>query len=68
MDEVGPDHQKQFTAVVKVGGQPMGTGTGRSEKAVRQEAAEAAWRKIGRVFITSSGSCASNTNGGGMDR
>jgi ribonuclease-3 len=46
VDEAGPDHQKQFSAVVKVGGRSMGAGSGRSKKAAEQEAAEAAWRRL----------------------
>lgn len=41
--ESGPDHQKTFRAVVKVSGQVLGTGNGRSKKAAEQQAAEAAW-------------------------
>jgi ribonuclease-3 len=46
VDESGPDHQKFFRAVVRVGGKPMGTGEGRSKKAAEQQAAEAAWIAI----------------------
>jgi ribonuclease-3 len=46
VDESGPDHQKFFHAVVRVGGKPMGTGEGRSKKAAEQQAAEAAWIAI----------------------
>ena len=42
----GPDHQKMFRAVVKVGSRELGTGEGRSKKAAEQLAAEAAWRAI----------------------
>ena len=43
IDDEGPDHQKSFTAVVRVGGTPRGTGTGRSKKEAEQEAAANAW-------------------------
>jgi ribonuclease-3 len=43
VDETGPDHQKAFTAVVKVSGTVMGAGAGRSKKAAEQQAAQAAW-------------------------
>jgi ribonuclease III len=46
VDESGPDHQKFFHAVVRVGGKPMGAGEGRSKKAAEQQAAEAAWMAI----------------------
>jgi len=42
----GPDHQKLFRAVVKVGARELGTGEGRSKKAAEQLAAEAAYRAI----------------------
>jgi ribonuclease-3 len=42
----GPDHQKLFLAVVKVGARELGTGEGRSKKAAEQLAAEAAYRSI----------------------
>ena len=43
----GPDHQKMFRAVVKVGARDLGEGEGRSKKAAEQLAAEAAY-----LFIT----------------
>src|SRR5580693_1647655 len=42
----GPDHQKLFRAVVKVGSRELGTGEGRSKKAAEQLAAQAAYRAI----------------------
>jgi ribonuclease-3 len=42
----GPDHQKMFLAVVKVGARELGSGEGRSKKAAEQLAAEAAYRSI----------------------
>jgi ribonuclease-3 len=42
----GPDHQKLFLAVVKVGARELGSGEGRSKKAAEQLAAEAAYRSI----------------------
>src|ERR1700761_542891 len=44
----GPDHQKLFRAVVKVGSRELGQGEGRSKKAAEQLAAEAAYREITR--------------------
>ena len=46
VEESGPDHQKSFRAVVKVGGRILGSGVGRTKKAAEQQAAEAAWRTI----------------------
>jgi ribonuclease III len=46
VEESGPDHQKSFRAVVKVGGRVLGSGEGRSKKAAEQHAAEAAWNAI----------------------
>jgi ribonuclease-3 len=42
----GPDHQKLFRAVVRVGSRELGTGEGRSKKAAEQLAAEAAYLSI----------------------
>ncbi len=38
----GPDHEKEFTATVYVGGKRWGRGTGRSKKEAEQQAAEQA--------------------------
>jgi ribonuclease-3 len=46
VEESGPDHQKSFRAVVRIGGRPYGTGEGRSKKEAEQQAAEAAWTAI----------------------
>jgi ribonuclease-3 len=46
VDESGPDHQKSFRAVVRVGGRGYGSGEGRSKKEAEQQAAERAWRAI----------------------
>jgi ribonuclease-3 len=46
VEESGPDHQKSFRALVRVGGHVYGTGTGRSKKEAEQQAAEAAWTAI----------------------
>jgi len=39
----GPDHAKQFTATVHLGGQAAGSGEGRSKKQAEQAAARVAW-------------------------
>jgi ribonuclease-3 len=46
VEESGPDHEKFFRAVVRVGGHVYGTGSGRSKKEAEQQAAEAAWTAI----------------------
>ena len=44
--ESGPDHRKEFTAIVVVGGMELGTGDGRTKKEAEQKAAEGAWRTL----------------------
>jgi ribonuclease-3 len=44
--ESGPDHQKVFTALAQVGGEPYGEGNGRSKKEAEQQAAANAWRRL----------------------
>ncbi len=46
VDDQGPDHRKEFTATVLVGGQAYGTGDGRTKKEAEQKAAEAAYRVL----------------------
>jgi ribonuclease III len=46
VEESGPDHQKSFRAVAKIGGQVYGEGEGRTKKEAEQQAAEAAWTAI----------------------
>jgi ribonuclease-3 len=42
----GPDHSKQFTTEILVGGEALGRGTGRSKKTAENQAARAAWEKL----------------------
>jgi ribonuclease III len=44
--ERGPDHEKEFTAVVTVAGEALGTGTGRSKKEAEQRAAREAFAAL----------------------
>jgi ribonuclease III len=44
--EQGPDHRKEFSAFVSVGGDTLGQGDGRTKKEAEQKAAEAAWRTL----------------------
>ena len=46
LEERGPDHAKEFTATVHLGGEPMGTGIGRSKKEAEQGAASEAFARI----------------------
>lgn len=45
----GPDHDKVFTAVVRIDGRIRGAGSGGSKKAAEQEAAEAALERFGEA-------------------
>jgi ribonuclease-3 len=42
----GPDHDRRFTAVVRIGGAKRGEGHGRSKKEAEQAAAREAWRSL----------------------
>jgi ribonuclease III len=44
--ERGPDHQKEFTAKVFLGGREFGMGQGRSKKEAEQQAAQQAFRQL----------------------
>lgn len=44
--DVGPDHDKVFTAQVVVADEVLGTGEGRNKKTAEQEAAEQAWNTL----------------------
>lgn len=46
LSERGPDHDKTFTAKVRVGAELYGDGVGHSKKEAEQEVAETAWRAI----------------------
>ena len=46
VSEVGPDHEKTFTAVVRVAGVERGTGVGRNKKEAEQGAASTAWNAL----------------------
>lgn len=45
--EEGPDHNKYFTVAVKIGGETIGTGKGKSKQEAEQEAARKALEKKG---------------------
>ena len=66
VDESGPDHQKSFRAMVRVGGRVYGSGEGRSKKEAEQQAAEAAWRAISNgQQVLGAGTAGSGTAAGG---
>jgi ribonuclease-3 len=46
VDESGPDHEKTFRAVVRVGVATYGNGVGRSKKEAEQQAAATAWSAL----------------------
>lgn len=46
VEEDGPDHRKEFSAYVSVGGRDLGRGDGTTKKEAEQKAAEAAWRAL----------------------
>jgi len=49
IEERGPDHQKEFTATVVIGGERLGTGIGRSKKEAEQQAAREAHAQIAQA-------------------
>ena len=49
IEERGPDHEKEFTATVFLGGEPLGTGIGRSKKEAEQQAAREAYERLVRA-------------------
>ena len=50
IEDEGPDHEKTFTAQVRVGGRMHGHGVGRSKKEAEQQAAESAYRTLSREY------------------
>jgi ribonuclease-3 len=46
ISERGPDHEKEFTATVVLGGRPWGSGVGRSKKEAEQQAAHEAYVRL----------------------
>ena len=44
--DVGPDHEKEFTATVYLGGREYGKGIGRSKKEAEQQAAQEAFARL----------------------
>ena len=52
IEDDGPDHEKTFTAQVRVGARLHGHGVGRSKKEAEQQAAETAYRTLSEEFAT----------------
>jgi ribonuclease III len=48
VDGTGPDHNRRFTAVVRINGTEYGTGQGRSKKEAEQAAARQAIEALSR--------------------
>lgn len=46
VEDTGPDHRKEFSATVFIGGRDLGHGEGTTKKEAEQKAAEAAWRSL----------------------
>jgi ribonuclease-3 len=46
LTEEGPDHEKEFTAIVYLAGEPFGEGVGRSKKEAEQQAARGAFARL----------------------
>jgi ribonuclease-3 len=61
IEDDGPDHEKTFTARVRVGDDVYGHGTGRSKKEAEQQAAETAWQAI-RAAHAEAAEAATRTN------
>lgn len=59
VSEEGPDHAKTFSAEVLVGGNALGTGSGKTKKEAEQQAASTAYEAL-RVAAEESGSGASD--------
>ena len=66
VDESGPDHQKSFRALVRVGGRVYGSGQGRSKKEAEQQAAAAAWSAISTRADGQAGEAGPEGNGAGV--
>lgn len=46
VEDTGPDHRKEFSAAVLIGGRDLGRGEGTTKKEAEQKAAESAWRVL----------------------
>jgi ribonuclease III len=64
LEERGPDHEKEFTATVHLGGEPMGTGIGRSKKEAEQRAAREAYARISERLAPGTDASSGGDQGG----
>nr|WP_170306231.1 ribonuclease III [Mycolicibacter kumamotonensis] len=55
VSSTGPDHDREFTAVVVVSDTEYGSGVGRSKKEAEQKAAAAAWTALDALDVGSTG-------------
>jgi ribonuclease-3 len=65
--EEGKDHEKQFHAVVKLGGRKIGHGVGRSKKFAEQSAAQAALAKLLKTSSAKASRQTAATKNGGTE-
>jgi ribonuclease-3 len=49
LEESGPDHNKNYIVEVRLNGEVLGTGSGRSKKQAEQRAAEAGMKSLGKL-------------------
>ncbi len=49
LEESGPDHNKNYVVEVRLNGEVLGTGSGRSKKQAEQRAAEAGMKNLGQL-------------------
>lgn len=54
LTETGPEHAKEFSAVVRLGGSKYGQGAGRTKKEAEQAAARQAWERLQADSATAS--------------
>ncbi|TVT51333.1 ribonuclease III [Amycolatopsis rhizosphaerae] len=55
VEDTGPDHRKEFSATVLVGGRDLGHGDGTTKKEAEQKAAESAWRQLSEELNPANG-------------
>ncbi|WP_019815809.1 ribonuclease III [Saccharomonospora saliphila] len=63
--DTGPDHRKEFNAIVLVGGRDLGHGDGTTKKEAEQKAAESAWRSLTEELATQQATTAGSEDGSG---
>jgi ribonuclease III len=68
VEESGPDHAKEFTALARVNGAVCGSGAGRSKKEAEQQAAAAAWETLRTELAADAVAVPSGATSGGSPR